>query len=80
MPINAIDVGSPAAAADLAHEIRRGDRDVEVHETLVLHAVHEILGADHVGNAALGYSTSNGTSPNFPSIAYSGRLETFEVL
>jgi hypothetical protein len=32
------------------------------------------IAADHVGNAALGYSTSNGTSPNFPSIAYSGRL------
>ncbi len=32
------------------------------------------IAADHVGNVALGYSTSNVTSPNFPSIAYSGRL------
>ncbi len=32
------------------------------------------IAADHQGNVALGYSTSNGTSPNFPSIAYSGRL------
>jgi len=32
------------------------------------------IAADHVGNVALGYSTSNGTVPNFPSIAYSGRL------
>jgi hypothetical protein len=32
------------------------------------------LAVDNQGNMALGYSTSNGTSPNFPSIAYSGRL------
>jgi hypothetical protein len=32
------------------------------------------IAADSAGNVALGYSTSNGTSPNFPSIAYSGRL------
>jgi hypothetical protein len=32
------------------------------------------LAVDKNGNMALGYSTSNGTSPNFPSIAYSGRL------
>jgi hypothetical protein len=32
------------------------------------------IAADKQGNVALGYSTSNGTSPNFPSIAYSGRL------
>ena len=32
------------------------------------------IAADHDGNVALGYSTSNGTAPNFPSIAYSGRL------
>jgi len=32
------------------------------------------LAVDHTGNMALGYSTSNATSPNFPSIAYSGRL------
>jgi len=34
------------------------------------------IAADKQGNVALGYSTSNGTSPNFPSIAYSGRLAT----
>ena len=34
------------------------------------------LAVDKDGNMALGYSTSNGTSPNFPSIAYSGRLAT----
>ncbi len=32
------------------------------------------LAVDGHGNMALGYSTSNGTVPNFPSIAYSGRL------
>jgi Peptidase family C25 len=34
------------------------------------------IAADHDGNVAMGYSTSNATSPNFPSIAYSGRLAT----
>jgi hypothetical protein len=32
------------------------------------------LAVDHQGNMAIGYSTSNGTAPNYPSIAYSGRL------
>ncbi len=32
------------------------------------------IAVDKDGNAALGYSTSNGSSPNFPSIAYAGRL------
>ena len=32
------------------------------------------IAADNQGNAALGYSTSGPTAPNFPSIAYSGRL------
>jgi len=32
------------------------------------------LAVDIKGNVALGYTTSNGTVPNFPSIAYSGRL------
>jgi Divergent InlB B-repeat domain len=32
------------------------------------------IATDIQGNVALGYSTSNGTNPNFPSIAYSGRL------
>jgi hypothetical protein len=34
------------------------------------------LSVDKDGNMALGYSTSKGTAPNFPSIAYSGRLAT----
>jgi hypothetical protein len=40
-------------------------------------SLHRWMGSvavDHQGNMALGYSTSNGTAPNFPSIAYSGRL------
>ncbi|HEY0229619.1 MAG TPA: hypothetical protein VGC55_00085 [Dokdonella sp.] len=32
------------------------------------------LAIDGSGNMALGYSTSNASSPNFPSVAYSGRL------
>ncbi len=32
------------------------------------------LAVDGQGNMAVGYSISNATSPNFPSIAYSGRL------
>ena len=32
------------------------------------------LAVDQSGNMALGYSTSNGSVPNFPSIAYAGRL------
>jgi len=32
------------------------------------------LAVDGQGNMALGYSTSNGTAPNYPSIAYAGRL------
>src|SRR4030095_9532163 len=32
------------------------------------------IAADHNGNVAMAYNTSNATSPNFPSIAYSGRL------
>jgi len=34
------------------------------------------LAVDGQGNMALGYTTSNGSLPNFPSIAYSGRLAT----
>jgi hypothetical protein len=34
------------------------------------------IAADKDGNVALGYSTSNGTAPNYPSIAYAGRLVT----
>ena len=39
-----------------------------------LHRWMGSLAVDGQGNMALGYSTSNGTAPNFPSIAYSGRL------
>jgi hypothetical protein len=34
------------------------------------------IAADKDGNVAIGYSTSNGVVPNFPSIAYAGRLAT----
>jgi len=34
------------------------------------------LAVDGKGNMALGYTRSNGIAPNFPSIAYSGRLAT----
>jgi hypothetical protein len=34
------------------------------------------IAADQDGNVAIGYSTSNGVAPNFPSIAYAGRLAT----
>jgi hypothetical protein len=34
------------------------------------------IAADQDGNVAIGYSTSNGVVPNFPSIAYAGRLAT----
>ena len=34
------------------------------------------IAVDQSGNVALGYSTSNGSAPNYPSIAYSGRLAT----
>ncbi len=40
----------------------------------VLHRWMGSLAVDNAGNMALGYSTSNSVSPNFPSIAYSGRL------
>ena len=32
------------------------------------------VAVDSQGNMAIGYSTSNGVAPNFPSIAYAGRL------
>ena len=34
------------------------------------------LAVDRQGNMALGYTTSNGTASNYPSVAYSGRLAT----
>jgi len=34
------------------------------------------IAADQDGNVAIGYSTTNGVVPNFPSIAYAGRLAT----
>ena len=39
-----------------------------------LHRWMGSLSVDKDGNMALGYSTSNGSLPNYPSIAYSGRL------
>ncbi|TMH66522.1 MAG: hypothetical protein E6H48_11055 [Betaproteobacteria bacterium] len=39
-----------------------------------LHRWMGSLAVDAEGNMALGYSTSSGSVPNFPSIAYSGRL------
>ncbi len=39
-----------------------------------LHRWMGSLAVDRQGNMALGYSTSNGSAPNFPSIAYAGRL------
>jgi hypothetical protein len=39
-----------------------------------LHRWMGSLAVDGQGNMALGYSTSNGSAPNFPRIAYSGRL------
>lgn len=32
------------------------------------------IAADNAGNAAMGFSTGNGTAPNYPSISYAGRL------
>jgi uncharacterized repeat protein (TIGR01451 family) len=34
------------------------------------------LAVDNAGNMALAYSTSNGSSPNYPSMQYAGRLAT----
>jgi hypothetical protein len=39
-----------------------------------LHRWMGSLAVDNAGNMALGYSTSGSNSPNFPSIAYAGRL------
>jgi uncharacterized repeat protein (TIGR01451 family) len=39
-----------------------------------LHRWMPSIAADKLGDAAMGFSTSNGTAPNFPSIAYAGRL------
>src|SRR4051812_29800770 len=43
-----------AQAADHGHHVRRRDRDVEVGEALVLHALGEVLGAHVVGAGLLG--------------------------
>jgi len=40
----------------------------------VMHRFMPSLALDRAGNMALGYSTSNATAPNFPSIQYAGRL------
>ena len=34
------------------------------------------IAMDSAGNMALGYSTSNATAPNYPSVKYTGRLST----
>jgi hypothetical protein len=34
------------------------------------------IAMDYVGNIAMGFSTSSGTAPNYPSVAYAGRLVT----
>jgi len=39
-----------------------------------LHRFMGSIAADAKGNVALGYTTSNATSPNFPSVVYAGRL------
>lgn len=39
-----------------------------------LHRWMGSLAVDGQGNMALGYSTSNGSAPNYPSLKYSGRL------
>ena len=47
------------------------------HGDTVSTGLHRWMGsvaADNQGNMAVGYSTSNATSPNFPSIRYAGRL------
>lgn len=62
-----IDVsGGAIAAAPVQQQIYTPDT--------TLHRWMGSLAVDASGNMALGYSTSNGASPNFPSIAYSGRL------
>lgn len=41
--------------------------------------LHRWMGStamDNDGNLAIGFSTGNGTTPNYPSIAYAGRLAT----
>jgi hypothetical protein len=41
--------------------------------------LHRWMGStamDNDGNLAIGFSTRNGTAPNYPSIAYAGRLAT----
>jgi len=40
----------------------------------VIHRFMPSLALDRGGNMALGYSTSNATAPNYPSIKYAGRL------
>jgi hypothetical protein len=48
-----------------------------IHEPdAILNRFMGSLAVDSQGNMALGYTTSNGTAPNFPSIAYAGRLAT----
>ncbi len=62
-----IDVtGGTIAAAPVQQGIHAPDS--------TLHRWMGSLAVDSQGNMALGYSTSNGQAPNYPSIAYAGRL------
>ena len=58
--------GGTIAAAPVQEQIYSPDA--------ILHRWMGSIAADSQGNVALGYSTSGTTAPNFPSIAYSGRL------
>src|SRR5205807_6313902 len=67
LPISQIDVtGGVIAPAPVQQQIYQPDA--------TLNRWMGSIAADRLGNVALGYSTSNETAPNYPSIAYSGRL------
>src|SRR3954453_8829918 len=51
LALRAEDAAEPA---DQRHHVGRGDRDVQVGEALVLHALGEVLGAHEVGAGLLG--------------------------
>ncbi len=60
--------GGTIAAAPVQQQIYTPD--------LTLYRFMGSLAVDSQGNMALGYTTSNQSAPNFPSVAYSGRLAT----
>src|SRR5205814_36109 len=60
--------GSTVAAAPVQQGIHAPDT--------TLYRWMPSLAVDAAGDMAVGYSTSNGSAPNFPSIAYAGRLVT----